>query len=183
MVPLSCHVVTRCFSVNFYLFTLKNRTQKRQHRYISILTIPITSVAANIKEKAYLFRSLSLAPKQKVQHERPCIPQVKSINSQLIVSQSTFIRYQTDQFEYLLKFYTETYPETGDGKFKCTLWTFKQWLALKMRVHYGMSIVLLLTSSNKTFSGYVLNIFSMSSWLKLITENKCASFIGETHNC
>ena len=65
MVPLSCHVVTRCFSVNFYLFTLKNRTQKRHHRHISILTIPITSVAANIKGKAYLFRCLSLAPSKK----------------------------------------------------------------------------------------------------------------------
>ena len=65
MVPLSCHVVTRCFSVNFYLFTLKNRTQKWQHRHISILTIPITSLAANIKEKAYLFRSLSLRPSKK----------------------------------------------------------------------------------------------------------------------
>ena len=38
------------------------------------------------------------------------------------------------------------YPEFGDATLKCALWTFKQQLALKIRVHYGISIVLLQTS-------------------------------------
>ena len=33
------------------------------------------------------------------------------------------------------------YPEIGVGNFKGALWTFIQWLALKMREHYGISIV------------------------------------------
>ena len=44
--------------------------------------------------------------------------------------------------------------EIGDGNFKGVLWTFKQWLAVKMRVHYGISIVLRFTCSNKVFSRY-----------------------------
>ena len=35
------------------------------------------------------------------------------------------------------------YPEIGNANFKCTLCTFKRQLAFKMRVHYGISIVLL----------------------------------------
>ena len=38
------------------------------------------------------------------------------------------------------------YPEFGDATLKCALWTFKQQLALNIRVHYGISIVLLQTS-------------------------------------
>ena len=40
-----------------------------------------------------------------------------------------------------------SYPEIGDGNFEDALWTFKQWQALKMWVHYGISIILLWTSS------------------------------------
>ena len=50
----------------------------------------------------------------------------------------------------------KAYPEIGDGNIKGTLWTFKQWLALKMRVRYGISILQLLTVSYKAFSGYAL---------------------------
>ena len=39
-----------------------------------------------------------------------------------------------------------TYPKIGSANFKCTLRTFKQQLALKMRASCGMSIGLLLTS-------------------------------------
>ena len=42
------------------------------------------------------------------------------------------------------------YPEISDGNFKGAFWTFKQWLAL----NNGMSIVLILTSLYKAFSGY-----------------------------
>ena len=35
------------------------------------------------------------------------------------------------------------YPNISDGNFKGALWNLNQWLALKMRVHYGISIVLL----------------------------------------
>ena len=34
------------------------------------------------------------------------------------------------------------YPEIGDAKFKCVLWTFKQQLAFKMRAHCWISFVL-----------------------------------------
>ena len=46
------------------------------------------------------------------------------------------------------------FPETDDPKFKGALWTFKQWLTLKLRVRYGISTVLLQTSSHKAVSGY-----------------------------
>ena len=36
-----------------------------------------------------------------------------------------------------------TYPENGNAKFRCTLWTFKQQLALKMGARCGISLVLL----------------------------------------
>ena len=36
-----------------------------------------------------------------------------------------------------------TYPEIGDANFKGALWTFKQQLALRMRVRCGISILLL----------------------------------------
>ena len=39
------------------------------------------------------------------------------------------------------------YSEIDDANFKGALWTFKQWLALEMRMHYGISIVILLISS------------------------------------
>ena len=32
-----------------------------------------------------------------------------------------------------------SYPEIGDDNSKGTLWTFKQWLAWKIRVHYVIS--------------------------------------------
>ena len=48
------------------------------------------------------------------------------------------------------------YSEIDHANFKGELRTSKQWLALKMRVHCGISIVLLLTSSYKAFSGYGL---------------------------
>ena len=48
-----------------------------------------------------------------------------------------------------------TYPKIGDNNFKGALWTFKQQLAFKMRVRYGVFIVLLLKSSHKIFPGYV----------------------------
>ena len=35
----------------------------------------------------------------------------------------------------------QTYPEIDDASFKCTLWTSKQQLALKMRMRCGISIV------------------------------------------
>ena len=35
-----------------------------------------------------------------------------------------------------------SYPEIDNANWKSTLWTFKQWLAFKMWVHYGISIVL-----------------------------------------
>ena len=47
-----------------------------------------------------------------------------------------------------------TYPEIDNNNFKSTLCTFQQWSALKMRVCYGISLLLLLTSSYKAFSGY-----------------------------
>ena len=46
------------------------------------------------------------------------------------------------------------YPEIDDANLKGTLWTFKQWLVLKMLVRCGISFVLILTYSYKTFSGY-----------------------------
>ena len=56
---------------------------------------------------------------------------------------------------YRTKFSFEpTYPEIDDANFKGTLWTFKQGLALKLGVLYGISIVLLLMSSHKALSGY-----------------------------
>ena len=51
--------------------------------------------------------------------------------------------------------FARSYPELGDVKLKTTLWTFKHWFALKMRLRYGISIVLLLTSSHMAFLGYV----------------------------
>ena len=59
-----------------------------------------------------------------------------------------------------------TYPEIGDSNFKCTPWTFKQQLALKMRALCRISIVLLQTSLHCGFrdmdiSYYVpWNVFS-----------------------
>ena len=41
------------------------------------------------------------------------------------------------------------YPEIDDANFKGALGTFQQWLALKIRVHYEISILLLLMSSCK----------------------------------
>ena len=38
------------------------------------------------------------------------------------------------------------YPDIGDANFKGALWTFKQQLALEIRVRYGISMVLLQTS-------------------------------------
>ena len=34
------------------------------------------------------------------------------------------------------------FPEIDDANLKCTLWTFKRWLTLTLRVRYGISIVL-----------------------------------------
>ena len=45
-----------------------------------------------------------------------------------------------------LRSVSQIYHEIGDAKFKFALWTFKQQLALKMRVRCGISIVLLQTS-------------------------------------
>ena len=53
-----------------------------------------------------------------------------------------------------IEWQTITYPEIDDVNIKGALWTFKQWLALKMRVRCGLSIVVLLTSPCKAFSGY-----------------------------
>ena len=56
---------------------------------------------------------------------------------------------------YRTKFSFEpTYPEIDDANFKGTLWAFKQGLALKLGVLYGISVVLLLMSSHKALSGY-----------------------------
>ena len=46
-------------------------------------------------------------------------------------------------------------PKIDDANLKGTLWAFKQKPALKMWVRYGISIVLLLMSSNKAISGFV----------------------------
>ena len=48
-----------------------------------------------------------------------------------------------------------SYLEIGAGTFKDAMGTFQQWLALKIWVRYKISIVLLLMSSCKVFSGYV----------------------------
>ena len=55
-------------------------------------------------------------------------------------------------------FFYDSYTEIDDVNLKGTLWTFKQRLAigLKLRVCCGISIVLQLTSSYKALSGYVL---------------------------
>ena len=39
------------------------------------------------------------------------------------------------------------YPKIRNGNFKGALWTFKQWLAFKVQVHYGIFIVLLFSFS------------------------------------
>ena len=73
------------------------------------------------------------------------------------------------------------YPEIGDGNFKSTLWTFKQWLALKMWLRYGLSIVLLLTFSHKAFwdmSRLKGKLLEFGIQLK----NKVASNRNSTHN-
>ena len=46
-------------------------------------------------------------------------------------------------------------PAIGNDNFKGALCNFKQRLALKMWMRYGICIVRPLTSSNKAFSGYV----------------------------
>ena len=43
------------------------------------------------------------------------------------------------------------YPEIEDTNLKGTLWTFEQWLAFKIRVRYGLSIVILFTASLRHF--------------------------------
>ena len=63
------------------------------------------------------------------------------------------------------------YPEIGDANFKGTLWTIKRWLALKLRVRYGISIVLLLTSSYKALSGYGRYLLKIA-WKRTIFYRK-----------
>ena len=46
----------------------------------------------------------------------------------------------------IISYKSESYPEIGDANFKGALWAFKQQLIWKLRVHYEISIVLLLTS-------------------------------------
>ena len=51
-----------------------------------------------------------------------------------------------------------TYPEIDDPYLKGTLWTYKQWLTLKMRVHHEIAILLVLMSSHEVLKfGYVLD--------------------------
>ena len=50
----------------------------------------------------------------------------------------------------------KSYPEIGNGDFKWKLWTFQQWPTLKMRVRYGIAIVILLTVAYRTILGYML---------------------------
>ena len=52
---------------------------------------------------------------------------------------------------FILQFLHISYPEICHADLKCTLWTFIQWLAVKMRVHCGISIVLVSTSSQNHF--------------------------------
>ena len=49
-----------------------------------------------------------------------------------------------------------TYPEIEYADLKCAFWTFKQWLAFKMWVRYGISIVFPLPYSYKALSGYAI---------------------------
>ena len=50
---------------------------------------------------------------------------------------------------FSLRFWTQKYvrskyyPEISGGNFNSALLTFKQWLSFKMRVHYGISIILM----------------------------------------
>ena len=49
----------------------------------------------------------------------------------------------------------------------CALWTFKQKLALKMRVRYGISIVFILMSSYKTLSGYAIHVVILHFYISI----------------
>ena len=53
------------------------------------------------------------------------------------------------------------YPEIGDANIMCTLCTFKQQLAFKMRVHCGTSIVLRQTSLTRGF--WITTVVSLTS--------------------
>ena len=76
------------------------------------------------------------------------------------------------------------YPEIGDGNFKGALWTFIQWLALKMRERYGISIVLLLTSSYTLRTTMTRTLSSSSLYLNTQTckrvWTRCQSKMRET---
>ena len=58
----------------------------------------------------------------------------------------------------LYRYIYSSYSEIGDANLKGTLWTFKHWAALKPGVHYGISILLLLTCPYKAHSGYVYRL-------------------------
>ena len=62
-----------------------------------------------------------------------------------------------------------------------TLWTFKEWLALKIRVRYGISIVFLSTSLHKVFSGYERS--QLDSCLKLFAwwKGNFLDFVGQEY--
>ena len=60
-----------------------------------------------------------------------------------------------------------------DGNFDGSLWSFKPWLALKMRVHCETFTVLLLTSSFKVFLRYVAWwLIKLSYWFKVLFWQK-----------
>ena len=72
----------------------------------------------------------------------------------------------------------DSYREICDGNFKGVLWIFKKWLALKMQKHYGISIVLLLTSAYDAFFGY-LYTSKKNFELPVILSSSCNSWIHE----